>query len=454
METVKTNARPASSGTGRDRAAGASGLPDVAIEKYQQTYEEFNKHWMKEQGIWIDWKIEERNKFWHDTYFTKRSVKDHQAKGNCRFVTHCLEELERLSWINKGDLVFDPMCGIGSFLVVAALKGYNGVGIELEVRFCKDMVGYDEHIEIDAADDLFANFMNKQHVEGNIEKFHKITADIPSVGRIAIINGDARESHVLLPRNNLRLNSKGKVYAVCSPPYGNRLSDVTQTAGAHDGRDWEELEEESDGRRQYSNDSDNIGTNRVVTISSPPYSGTTEIGGKPKTDDPNDFFNRNKATHYSEDNIARNRLAIVSSPPYSRITEHDAKQIDNLPDGKVGGHRGFVYSNRKNIALLKIGPYDTEMFKVYQSLYKTVGVGSPVVLLTRNFIQKGKVVLLDELTISLMERAGFTYMFTRRAELPDISMFKYMNWNNIHRDKGLPLITWEEATFYLKEDVE
>ena len=442
MATVKAKTRPASSGTGGD----------VEVNKYKQNFENFNRNWMKEQGVWIDWEIKERNKYWHDTYFTKRSVKDHQAKGNCRFVTNCLEELERLDWIKPGDLVFDPMCGIGSFLVVAALKGYNGVGIELEKRFCRDMLGYDEHIEIDASDDMFASFVNRQHVEGNIERFHKLTAAVPSVGRIAIINGDARNAHELLPSSNLRLNSKGKVYALCSPPYGNRLSDVTQTAGADDGRDWPELEEESDGRRQYSNDSDNIGTNRIITVSSPPYSGTTEFDAS-RSDVLGGRQDRRpvKNQHYSKDNIAKNRLAIVSSPPYSRTTEHDAKQIDNLQKGKVGGHRGFVYSNRENIALLKIGPYDTEMLKVYQSLYKTIGIGSPVVLLTRNFIQKGKVVLLDELTIKLMEEAGFTYKFTKRAELPDISMFKYMNWNKIHREKELPLITWEEATFYLKE---
>lgn len=440
MATVKSKTRPASSGTG-----------EVDVHKYKQSYESFNDNWMKEQGIYIDWEIKERNKYWHDTYFTKRSVKDHQAKGNCRFVYLCIEELERLGWINPGDLVFDPMCGIGSFLVVAALKGYPGVGIELEERFCRDMLGYDEHIDIDASDDLFAGFVNKQHVEGNIEKFHRLTSVVPSVGRIAIINGDARSAHELLPVNNLRLNSRGKVWVVNSPPYGNRLSDVTQTAGSHDGRDWAELEEESNGRRQYSNDSDNIGTNRIVTISSPPYSGTTEIGGRAKNGRLAEV-SLEKQDRYHNDNIARNRLAIVSSPPYSRTTEHDGKQIDHLPEGKVGGHRGFVYSNRENIALLKIGPYDTEMLKVYKSLYKTLGVGSPVVLLTRNFIQKGKIVLLDELTIKLMEQAGFTHMFTKRAELPDISMFKYMNWNKMHREKELPLITWEEATFYLKKE--
>ena len=100
---------------------------------------------------------------------------------------------------------------------------------------------------------------------------------------------------------------------------------------------------------------------------------------------------------------------------------------------------------------MDIGPYDTEMGKVYKAMYNTVGIGSPVVLLTRNFIQEGKMVLLDELTQLLMHKAGFTYQFTKRAELPEISMFKYMNWHNYHREKRLPLVTWEEATFYLKE---
>ena len=185
-------------------------------------------------------------------------------------------------------------------------------------------------------------------------------------------------------------------------------------------------------------------------MSSPPYSGSTEIGGKAKN---GNLARATNAKHdvYDEDNIARRKLVIVSSPPYSRSTEHSGDQIDALPDGKVGGHKGFAYGDRENIALLGIGPYDIEMLKVYQSLHKALGARSSVVLLTRNFIQKGKIVLLDELTVKLMEQAGFKYHFTRRAELPEISMFKYMNWNNTHREKGLPLITWEEATFYTKE---
>lgn len=425
---------------------------EVDVDKYKQKYQTFNDNWLNEQHFKIDWIIKERNKHWHDTYFTKRAAKAHQAKGNCRFVMNCIEELEESGWINPGDLLFDPMCGIASFLIVGALKGYNGVGIELEKKFYDLMVGFEEHIDIDNDGDLFASFVNKQHVEGNVQKFHRLTAAVPSVGRIGIINGDAREADTLLPINNIRLNSRGKVYALCSPPYGNRLSDVTQAAGAADGRTWEELEEESDGRRQYSNDKANIGTHRIITISSPPYSGSTESDAS-RSDVLNKRSDRrpSKNQYYSVNNIARSRLAIVSSPPYSRSTEHDAKQIDALPEEKVGGHKGFQYANRSNIALLKIGPYDTEMLKVYKALYRTVGIGSPVVLLTRNFIQEGKMVLLDELTMILMQEAGFTYKFTKRAELPEISMFKYMNWNNHHREKGLPLITWEEATFYLKE---
>lgn len=378
---------------------------DVDIGKYKQKYQTFNENWLNEQNIKIDWIIKERNKYWHDTYFTKRAARAHQAKGNCRFVMNCVEELERQGWINPGDLLLDPMCGIASFLIVGALKGYNGVGIELEEKFYDLMVGFEEHIDIDNDNDLFSSYINKQHIEGNVEKFHRLTNTVPSVGDILILNGDARyDTDKAIEA--LALDGKNKIYAVSSPPYGNRLSDVTQAAAANDGRTWEELEEESDGRRQYSNDPANIGTHRI---------------------------------------------AIISSPPYSRSTEHDAKQIEALPEEKVGGHKGFQYQNRKNIALLKIGPYEIEMLKVYKALYRTVGIGSPVVLLTRNFIQEGKMVLLDVLTEMLMMEAGFSYKFTKRAELPEISMFKYMNWNNHHREKKLPLVTWEEATFYLKE---
>lgn len=409
----------------------------VDIHQHKQTYQSFNEDWLNSNDITIDWKIEERNKQWHDTYFTRRACKDHQAKGNCRFAFKIIEHMEFMNWISKGDVILDPMCGIGSFLIIAALKGYDAIGIELERRFYEDMIGVREAVSVDDRDDLFSGYEGEQYVPGNIESFLK---SMTNVGKIQVINGDARETHgiISIMIGKGMLDWKSGLGIVCSPPYGNRLSDEKQQVGSKDSLKYSELD---DPERQYSNDSNNIGTKRLAVLTSPPYSATTEVGGG---------IAKSRTQHYSNDNVAKSRLAILCSPPYSRSTEHSNDQIDAMPEEKKSGHKGFLYSDRRNIAVLKLGPYQEEMLKVYQAMYRTLQHGSPVALITRNFIQEGQIVALDELTIDLMEQAGFEYQFTRRAELPEISMFKYMNWEKCHKEKRLPLITWEEATFYLK----
>ena len=127
------------------------------------------------------------------------------------------------------------------------------------------------------------------------------------------------------------------------------------------------------------------------------------------------------------------------------------QQAKHLED--YTGHKSHEYSNN-NIARLGDSKYNREMQKVYNSLYGILAKQSYVCLITRNFIQEKRVVFLDKLTIKLMERAGFEYLTTKRASLPEISFLKRVNWEKHFKKKGLPLIDWEEATFYVKPEEE
>lgn len=42
-----------------------------------------------------------------------------------------------ISWSNKGDLVFDPMCGSGTTLKMAKINNRNYLGIEISPEYCK-----------------------------------------------------------------------------------------------------------------------------------------------------------------------------------------------------------------------------------------------------------------------------------------------------------------------------
>lgn len=59
----------------------------------------------------------------------------HPAKMSPALCFKILEHLEELGLLQPGASVLDPLCGIGTSLLAAALKGYPATGIELEPKF-------------------------------------------------------------------------------------------------------------------------------------------------------------------------------------------------------------------------------------------------------------------------------------------------------------------------------
>ena len=199
-----------------------------------------------EQRPEIDWPDCQRNNEWHDRFFAPKALRDHQAKGNCDSAALCLDYMVEQRWIQDGDVILDPMCGIGSFLIVAAIKGFNCMGVELEQRFIDDMEGYDT--VVNDPEDMFT--ASKEHVLGNLEHFRKATADMPHVGSINVFKGDAR---------NLTMLELNVDAVLCSPPYGNRMSDKRQQISGDDPRSWTEISKDSASVAQYSDSKNNIG---------------------------------------------------------------------------------------------------------------------------------------------------------------------------------------------------
>ena len=113
--------------------------------------------------------------------YTPDSVK-HPARMLPAIAAHAIE-----TYTEPGDLVLDPMCGIGTTLVEAVHAGRDAVGVEYESRWA------------DIAD---ANITHAHHLGGT--------------GRGAVIRGDATKLTSLLPAV-----LHGQVaLVVTSPPYG------------------------------------------------------------------------------------------------------------------------------------------------------------------------------------------------------------------------------------------
>ncbi len=77
---------------------------------------------------------------WHNCYAGSHDLwvpeaYSHPAKGSPALFNRILTHLEEMGLLRLGDVVCDMMSGVGTTLLVAGLRGYRSVGVELESRF-------------------------------------------------------------------------------------------------------------------------------------------------------------------------------------------------------------------------------------------------------------------------------------------------------------------------------
>jgi hypothetical protein len=159
-----------------------------------------------------------------------------------------------------------------------------------------------------------------------------------------------------------------------------------------------------------------------------------------------EIFNRVKEV------VGNKKIVVVNSPPYTRISEHDQKQIDSLPAEIRGSFRPAGYKNPENIAMKMPYEYRVAMEKIYHNLYN-LGV-ELMVLVTRDFILNGEIFRLCMYNKSCAEFPApkFELIEQIKAKIPSISMFKRINHEKHHKDKGLPMINWEDICIYKRKE--
>lgn len=149
------------------------------------------------------------------------------------------------TYSDPGDLVVDPMCGIGTTLVEASLLGRRTIGVELEPRWAK-------------------------LAEGNLRHTHQLRAR--SLAKV--IQGDACQLPRLLSkyggrllrdgkpagRNVLRVAAGAVDLILTSPPYACEIADVSTTNLIRGGGSLRR-----DDTINYSQDRANIGHARGAT---------------------------------------------------------------------------------------------------------------------------------------------------------------------------------------------
>lgn len=326
-----------------------------------------------------------------------------------------------------GDVILDPMAGIGTTLVVGYSLGYNVIGVELEEHFarllalnmaqCVEKVGPKGWFRI---------------MRGDARRLRDLLAAVDGVVTSPPYAGDApthrgpdcnerrkdnqgrKTQHGKL---GVSLRSGGNSGAITSPPYGEALQ-------SKHGIDASKVKRPGGPASQTR-----ISSNYSAAVTRPPYGGPP---GKPgnATADGESELGREKGIHGQYVVIAsmaqignlrdpRNDIdAVLTSPPYSQETNRDRHTGKYWRGGGLPAERNYGDTSGQ-IELERGETYLSAMLQVYCELHMVLKPGGVVCLVTKNPVKTGAIRRLDEDTIRLMKAAGFSLLERKMAMLSE-----------------------------------
>lgn len=328
------------------------------------------------------------------------SVIRHPAKGNIPMMIWILEE-----FIKDGDIVLDPMAGIGTTLLEGMRLFPNSlfIGIELEhkfVKWCNASIKKTERI-------AWGNWFMK-------------------IGRAVCLQGDARDLERVMKQKVDKI--------ISSPPYSNVVSDDKEGPGAGaNEKKYGRWKKGTAKKQSYTQLNEPSKVDKI--ISSPPFGGQvqhkTNYLGKQKQE---------SGFEYSEGpenigNLPHGKVdKVISSPPYegtvSPFTGGAPMPEDKGPHIGCRNIRTGYTKDRNNLGNTKGKTYLEAMLLVYQQCFKVLKPDGLMILITKDFIRNKKRVRLGEDTIKLCEMAGFKHFHTyyRKIENPSF-------WRTLYQQK-------------------
>ncbi len=300
-------------------------------------------------------------------------------------------------YTSPGDIILDPMAGIGTILVACSL-GRNVICVELEAKFC-DMM------------------------RGNWEKVKQRGPQMGfEMGHAEIICGDARHLEGLLADA-----------IITSPPYEASLEATSRhTKGGIPERD------KKLGQTGTYGDIDAI-------ITSPPYASTDPMADK-------EWFLKHRE-EFGGGGVTGDYVpkadCIITSPPYEGCGD-DMRVVGlNSQKCRRDSERAVDYApSQDNLGNLKGPDYLSQMLLVYEQCHKALRPGGLMVLVTKNFIRDKQIVRLDSDTIALCEKAGFALVEKLQRKLTQQSF-----WRTIYQQKypDAPRIEYEDILVFKQE---
>jgi DNA modification methylase len=375
-------------------------------------------------------------------YFSEDSV-THPAKANLNLLWFLVSKYSK-----PGETILDPMAGTFSTGIIAALQGRNGVGVELEEHFLK---------------------MARESIR-RTKKDAK--------GTMTLLKGDSRRLS--------RLMHKRFGTTIFSPPYSNiasadnrggvisphmqglisKLSGIPVADFAHNYRrlqDAMRIAREKVPFR-YSSSLKNIGNlehgDIDQIISSPPYSTANRGGGIAVKGYEGRFGGDARMKDRIEHTLSENpsNLSnlrhgsvghVIMSPPYADMRGKERHGYSAL-DERMQIEKGLLSATNYPSAKGQIGSMNSQtylgaMYKVYAESFGVLKPGGRMILILKDFIKKGKVVLLHEDTMKLCNALGFRLETHLLSKLPAQSF-----WRILYHKKhpNAPVLTHEHILVY------
>lgn len=338
----------------------------------------------------------------------------HPAKMSPALCFRIIQHLEELGLLEKGrDQILDPLAGIATTGLCAALKGYPSVMVELEEKFVKmaeknaerlTQKGFESPIQILQGDarQLSQLLQEKGLVAlmsppylapkrgGGIaqEGYTKAYQE----GKIGGGNLDPVGQRTYMPETigstpgQIGALPDKPLKALLSPPFGD-MNHPTNYLG----------KQKRESCQEYSNDPDNIGNlpdRPLKALTSPPYESDMQTGGGIDWGEANRPDRRIEVNPVTRKAYTRHNIYGVNTGGYGQA------------EGQIGREQGGDINAISNIIAgnLNKPSYLSEMFRVYAEIARVADV---LVVVTKNPTRVGKLRDLCGDTQKLLEACGW-----------------------------------------------
>jgi len=386
-------------------------------------------------------------------YYVSQVFEGHPAKGDIPMMIWILEE-----FLKDGEIVLDPMAGIGTTLLEGMRLFPNSlfIGIELEYKFVKWANASIKKTERIARQDWFMEIGKAVCVQGDARNLQRVMKKkVDKIISSPLFGGQVQHKTNYLGKQkqesgfeysedpeNIGNLPQGKIdKIVTSPPYSETRMDGGKTARKRGG--FKPYTDEPPDTWRTQRDQRNIGNlphgkfDKIIT--SPPFGQAQSGGGIAKKGYTGDKHSPQDVGKYSytPENVGQEKGNIsnlpyvdkvISSPPYEQTTSPFLGGA-LIPEDK-GPHigcrniRNGYTKDRNNLGNTKGKTYLEAMLLVYQQCFKVLKPDGLMVLITKDFIRNYKRVHLGGDTLNLCQMAGFKYIHTYHRKIDNPSFWR------------------------------